>query len=322
MKNKLINIFVKELGEPDSMEFLNEYLDFTLNYSKKGNGYSERHHILPRSSFKEYESEDWNIVDLLYEDHVYAHELLFQAYINRQNQRPLQFMKSQLSKNHEMVSESAKKGWKTLKSDPIKYSDWIRKQSNHMKSLSSEEQSRRSKLGWDRLNDIEYEKRCEINKNNWTDERKSKKSKDMKDYFKNNPDEMSKRSSKMWNNMDPSKKKEFDNKMDIVNKDPEKRAKAARSIKSKWKDPEFRNKMKNRKTSSRKVTAISPDGIVHEFEGLISMIEEYNFNRSLINKFRNTGKPVESENVKNKKSMSNTIGWIFNYTKYGETDIS
>lgn len=38
--------------------------------------------------------------------------------------------------------------------------------------------------------------------------------------------------------------------------------------------------------------------------------------------FRNTGKPVTSKNVKNKESISNNIGWKFNYNKYGKTNIS
>jgi hypothetical protein len=191
-----------------------------------------------------------------------------------------------------------------------------------MKSLSFEERSRRSKLAWVSLTDSEYFKRCEINSKNWTKSRKKEKSNQMIEYFKNNPDEMSNRSKRMWDNMDPTKKEEFISKMTLVNQDINKRNNAGKSIKNRWKDPNFREKMMDRKTSKRKITAISPNGEVIEFDGLMSMIEQYGFNRQLVNKYRNTGKPVESKNVKNKKSIANTIGWKFNYTKYGETNIS
>jgi hypothetical protein len=320
--NKFIEIITSKLGEPDSLGFLKEYLEFTLNYSNTSNKYSENHHILPKSQFPEYLNEKWNIVNLVYEDHVFAHELLFLAYNNRSNHRPLQFMRSQISKDSKLISKSSKKGWISLKSNVDKYSKWIEGRSKYMKSLSFEERSRRSKLAWVSLTDSEYFKRCEINSKNWTKSRKKEKSNQMIEYFKNNPDEMSNRSKRMWDNMDPTKKEEFISKMTLVNQDINKRNNAGKSIKNRWKDPNFREKMMDRKTSKRKITAISPNGEVIEFDGLMSMIEQYGFNRQLVNKYRNTGKPVESKNVKNKKSIANTIGWKFNYTKYGETNIS
>lgn len=147
----------------------------------------------------------------------------------------------------------------------------------------------------------EYNKRCQINKNNWTEERKQIKSKQMKDYFKNNPDEMTERSKKMWSSMSSEKRKEFKDKMNIVNNDLNKRNKASKSIKEKWKDPSFKNKMKNRKTSSREVIAISPFGEIIKRDGIIEILEEFDFNIRLMHQFRNTNKPVESKNVKNKK---------------------
>lgn len=313
---------ITELGEPDSIEFLNEYLDFTLNYVSTCDGYSENHHILPRSLFKDYKNDSWNIVNLLYSDHVFSHELLANAYINRATLRPLNFMKSQTSKNTELISKAAKKGWIKLKNNPVKYKKFCDDRSEHIKSLSSIERSRRSQLMWDNLTESQYIERCISNKNSWTSDRRNIKSKQMTEYFKNNPNEMSNRSSKMWDNMNPIDKQRFNNTMNIVNKDPIKRASASESIKQKWKDPAFRENMNNRKTSNRKVIAISPSGNIHEFNGLGLMVKTHNFNRGLINKFRNSGKPVISNNVKNKESVANTIGWKFNYTKYGETNFS
>lgn len=323
-KEDIIKIMLDTIGEPDSFEFLNDYLDFTLEYSRVycDTEYSENHHILPRSMFKSYEHESWNIVKLIYADHIFAHELLANAYINRSTLRPLNFMKSNIDKDSKLISKAAKKGWNKLKNDPVKYKKWCDTRSNYMKSLSSKEQSRRSKKGWDNLSNFDYINRCLINKNNWTEDRKAKKSAQMIEYFKNNPNEMFNRSTKMWNNMDPIKKKQFNNKMNLINKDINKRNKASNSLKEKWKDLDFKKKMNTRKSSKRKILAISPTGETIEFNGLDSMIKQYGFNRNLIDKYRNTGKPVESKNVKNKESIANTIGWKFNYIKYGETNIA
>ena len=188
-----------------------------------------------------------------------------------------------------------------------------------MKSLSSEEQGRRSKKGWDSYSDEEYLKRCEINKMAWDEDRKRLKSEQMKSYFKDNPSEMSERMSRFWKNMDSNKKEQWDLKMLEVNKDPLKRKNASESIKKKWKEEEFIKKMKNRKTSNYIITAIKPDGEKIQRSGLNNLIDEFNLNYLLIKKFSNTGKPVESKNVKNKKNISNTIGWKFYYNEYGKT---
>ena len=54
-------------------------------------------------------------------------------------------------------------------------------------------------------------------------------------------------------------------------------------------------------------------------KGLNNLITEFDLNYLLVKKFSNTGKPVESKNVKNKKNISNTIGWKFYYNEYGKT---
>lgn len=321
-KKDIIKIMIDTLGNPDSFEFLNDYLDFMLEYSNTSNKYSENHHILPRSLFEMYKDDDWNIVNLIYADHIFAHELLAKAYANRSTLRPLNFMKSNVSKDSRLISKAAKKGWEKLKRNPAKYKEWCEARSRYMKSLSIEEQSRRSTKAWNNLSETEYNKRCLINKNNWTEYRKIAKSIQMTEYFKNNPNEMSVRSTKMWNSMDPIKKQQFVDKMNVVNKNITKREKVGQSIKEKWNDPNFRKKMNSRKTSKRKIIATSPRGEIIEFDGLCSMIKQYGFNRKLIDEYRNTDKRVKSENVKNKESIANTIGWKFNYTKYGETNIS
>lgn len=68
-------IFEEEFSIKD-IDAFEKYIELvSKDYS--GNEYSERHHILPRSLFPEYKSNDKNIVNLKFIDHVKAHELLF-----------------------------------------------------------------------------------------------------------------------------------------------------------------------------------------------------------------------------------------------------
>jgi len=310
-KEKLIQIFESKLGIPDSIDHLCEYIDFLLSYKiTNAELYCENHHILPSATFSKYSKCGWNILALEYKDHIFAHELLFKAYNIRKNQRPLQFMKSQVSKESGLISNAATKGWINLKNDYEKYNKWRSDKSEYMKSLSSEEQSRRSKKGWDNLTKTEYEKRCKINKDNWTKERKINKSKQMKNYFKNNPDEISARNKKRWDNISDADLESFKNKMNVINTDPQKRKRAGETIKNKWKDHEFKEKMKSRNVHTDIYEAISPDGEMIRREGMISMINEFNFSPYLVRKFKNTGNIVTSNNTKNQHVL-NTVGWTF-----------
>ena len=311
----LIKCFKDKCGEPDSEKHLIKYLTFLINYKSKYNSYSENHHILPRAIFEEYIKDKRNIIKLLYSDHIKAHEILVYAYTTRQNLRTLNFMTNDTIKNSELLSIAAKKGWVNFKKDHNAYLKWKRDRSNYMKTLSSVEQRRRVNIFWDNLNEIEYNKICLINKNNWTDELKRKKSKQMSEYFKNNPSEATRRNKIRWNNISDSEKQAFKDKMNNVNNDLQKKQKASVAIKKKWRDPEFKQKMSNRKTSKRLVVAIDPNGNIIERYGLTKMIEEFDFSPYLVRLFNNTNKQVVSINTKNKQVL-NTIGWIFKYKKY------
>lgn len=321
LKNKIYNIFIDKLGKPDSNIALLEYIEFTINYDNAiiDSEYFERHHILPSSQFKLYSKTDWNIVKLKYEDHITAHEMLYMAYITRSNLYPLNFMKSQLSKDSKMVSKATKRAWISLKNNKTNYNKWLKSRSKYMKSISSEERSRRTKLMWESLSEKEYLKRCEINKNIWTDELKERKSKQMKEFFKKNPNEASRRTKKRWDNISKSDKAKFDEKMKDVNSSTEKRKAAGATLKDKWKnDKHFIDKMKHRVPHQKKYKLISPCGEIIERLGMSNIIKEFNFNYYLINKFANTGKPVASKNVKNKETISNTIGWTFEFIEYSK----
>ena len=60
-----------------SKEDLNKYAELIeRNIGATFDCYTERHHILPRSLFPEFDKESWNIVELTMEDHIEAHRLL------------------------------------------------------------------------------------------------------------------------------------------------------------------------------------------------------------------------------------------------------
>jgi len=100
--------------------------------------YSEKHHILPRSTFPEYENEEWNIIELDYEDHKLSHLWIFKAINIRKYQRPLNWMMNYY-KNSEETSNAAKKGWVKLKKDKEKYNNWRKGKSDMMKEFRNSE---------------------------------------------------------------------------------------------------------------------------------------------------------------------------------------
>lgn len=61
------------------LDALDEYLEL-VSSSDLTDGYTEKHHILPKSLFPEYANEKWNLVTLVYEKHVKSHELLFRIF--------------------------------------------------------------------------------------------------------------------------------------------------------------------------------------------------------------------------------------------------
>jgi hypothetical protein len=99
-------------------------------------------------------------------------------------------------------------------------------------------------------NEDSKKKKSDTMKNFWTDEKRKEQSIKMKKYFDENGVEKYSESLKNRYN-DPVYKENFTKKMNIVNKDENKRKKAGQKIKDKWQnDEEFQNKMKKRKPRS------------------------------------------------------------------------
>lgn len=100
--------------------------------------------------------------------------------------------------------------------------------------------------------------------------------------------------------------------MTIINQNLEKREDASIKIKQKWKEPEFNEKMHNRKSrSKKKILVIRPDSSEFVYEGFEDMIKEFNFNPTMVRKSLKDGLPCITKIKTTKDSSKNTIGFIF-----------
>lgn len=79
--------------------FDNDALNLYISLIERNTGithddsiYVEKHHILPKSMFKEYRLSKWNLVNLTYDDHIEAHRLLMLMYQNSKMKRAYSFI--------------------------------------------------------------------------------------------------------------------------------------------------------------------------------------------------------------------------------------
>jgi hypothetical protein len=91
----------------------------------------------------------------------------------------------------------------------------------------------------------------------------------------------------------------FKEKMDKINKDESKRIDAGRKIKKKWKDPEYLEKMKNRKhRPGSMINIIKPSGEEIIMETMKKLEMEYSFSLHLIRKYRDTNIRIVEKDLK------------------------
>jgi hypothetical protein len=296
------NEFLKKHKNIDNHEYLSKYISLLLEYVPvfNENDYVEKHHILPTSVFPEYKNHSWNIIDLRYEDHILAHLLLFKSINVRQYQRPLNWM-IPYYKNKQEISNSAKKGWIRLKNDTEKYEKWLFKRSQHMKSLSSDEQRRRANIFWSNITEDEYKKFCEQMKNLWTDEKRIKKSESNREFYSNRENRLRKsiESKQRWDSMETEKRIEFQEKMDSINKDERKRKNAGIKIKELWMSEDYLNKMKKRKSrNGLSIKLVNDQGTESVYETMKHLTLTHNFSAHLIRKYRDTGNPISINDLR------------------------
>jgi hypothetical protein len=88
-------------------------------------------------------------------------------------------------------------------------------------------------------------------------------------------------------------RKDFKEKMSFINKNESKRLDAGNKIKKKWKDPNYLEKMRNRKRRDGvKIKVIKKSGDVEIFENMEDVVRKYNFSKHLIRKYRDTNNKV------------------------------
>lgn len=291
--------FLEKHKTIDNYEYLDKYINHLISYKLDSKvEYVEKHHILPRCFFPEFKDEEWNIIELNYEDHKKAHLWIFKAINNRSYQRPLNWMMSNY-KNKEELSNAAKKGWINLKNDKVKYNKWRSDRSEHMSSLSSEEQSRRARIFWDNISDEEYLDFCNKIKSYWTDEKRKEKSVQMSEYYLNPENIINKsiESKKIWDSRSEEKRESFTKKMSLINKGVRKRKDAGDKIKELWKNEDYLEKMKNRRSrGGTPIKIIKPDGEEIVVETMREIEVKYSFSAYLIRKYRDTNiKILESD---------------------------
>lgn len=313
-KQKIFELFIEKCGDPYSKDDLINYISFVLEQVSPVDAevYCEKHHILPRSTFIEFINCEWNIVNLKYTDHITAHERLFRAYPTRQNQKTLNFMKSPLTKNKELLSLATKNGWKKLKSNYEKFEKFKEAKRNNMNNATPDEHKKRGVAAWKsiRSDELKYLNFCNSAKNSWTEERRHHHSKKISEWIKNNPGKISERNKKYWENLSNIEREKFKEKMINCLNTPDVKQKISLKLKDKWSNSEFREKMKSRKKYLQKLEIISPTGEIYYRTGVIEMIKEFDFSPSLVRKFTNSGKSVISKYLKNKQ-VQNTLGWTF-----------
>jgi hypothetical protein len=233
-------------------------------------------------------------------------------------------------KNHEEISNAAKKGWVNLKNDEERYKNWRKSRSESMKKFrnsekykeyminyfnnpdygkfkrkkgetwegdrySSENQRRRVNIFWNNIKDEDYIKFCEKMKSYWTEDKRIEKSKQMNEYYSNIENREKKRieTKERWDSLDDESRKKFKEKMSFINKNESKRLDAGNKIKKKWKDPNYLEKMRNRKRRDGvKIKVIKNSGDVEVFENMEDVVRKYNFSKHLIRKYRDTNNKV------------------------------
>jgi hypothetical protein len=246
IKNYLLN----KLGAPDSKEALDQYINFIIenevNYDT--DLYCENHHILPQCI----EPNDI-IVKLKYNDHCDAHLYLFLAYNRNEFYRPLNFMKPDTNIRgkdyYESLSNLRKLGVEKFKNSD-NYREYIEqckiRTSLRMKDgFASELVKRRFNKNLNAKNEI-----SKHFKQLWSDPDYKKRVKESMIAERNTPEgkaRMSNAAKDRWDCMTAEEREEFSLKMQEVNSNINKRLKAGVSMKEKWADPSFKDKMKKRK---------------------------------------------------------------------------
>lgn len=122
------------LPEPKHQRYLIRYITLIKSMStKEFVGYTEKHHILPKSMFPNLAKEKWNILSIPARVHFILHYLLWKAYRDRKTWNAFKFM---ISKNSHQKRYFNSKLYASLKEANIKIpEDHKLKISNSLKGI-------------------------------------------------------------------------------------------------------------------------------------------------------------------------------------------
>lgn len=129
------------LPEPKHPRYLARYITLIENMStRKFEGYTEKHHILPRSMFPNLIKDDRNIIIVPARVHFILHYLLWKAYRDRKTWNAFKFM---ISKNSVQERYFNSRLYASLKEANIKMpEDHKKKISNSLKGIKRSDETR------------------------------------------------------------------------------------------------------------------------------------------------------------------------------------
>jgi hypothetical protein len=106
--------------------------------------------------------------------------------------------------------------------------------------------------------------------------------------------------------MTEKEREKFNDKMDVINKDEKKRKDASFKIKELWKNKDYLEKMKNRKSNpGKKIKIIKPDGQEIIIDNMLKLEKDYSISLHLIRKYRDKDIYIEEKDLKNNKLLLN-----------------
>lgn len=260
-------IFKSKYGFPISENKLTEYIEFCLdNITDTTDLYCEVHHILPKTAFPEFKSDQRNLARLIFKHHKQAHILLAEAY-------PLKEFTCVI---RTMIETDDPFG-RSLKS--IRQMEWWQNMDEETRKAFCDNIGYHRKIEWNSLNDIEklevYEHMKRMNELANTPDKRLQKSETLKLRWKENTEWVTKRRNDMsilcnlpenkakkaeqkqkwWDNLTQEEYESFCFNMSIVNKNTVKREKAGIKIKLLWQDEEYSQRV----LESRKLAELRPE---------------------------------------------------------------
>lgn len=262
-QERIINEFIDLLGQPSSMQILQDYIDICSEPEVDETVYSEIHHILPRCKFPQFENlniYNWNSVSLNYNNHIKAHYLLAKSYPIAQFTKPMNMMLSGKYDNLDrddvrlINSTRAKACWENL--SELDKTAFSIKRSIFMKSAMQpgnktfDSVQEGCRLRYE--NPLNLQANRDMVKSVWAKYAPEERSNIMKE--RSLKVDVEHRSAKLKERYeDVGFMSKFTETMTAVNKDESKRKEASVVLKEMWKDDTHRNKViASRQTSEAK----------------------------------------------------------------------